>query len=62
MSAPSLTPPEHCHDARVEEAAAWYREHQHDCPRPLVPALRRMFGLTAREAIEALALGGRAAQ
>lgn len=45
-----------CHQSTVaiEQAAAWYRENRATAERPLIPALRRRFGLTAHEAIMAL--------
>lgn len=51
-------------DARssaVQQAAAWLRE-QAPRPSPLVPALRERFGLTAKEAVQAIqaTLQGRA--
>ncbi len=43
-----MSAPEHEHSARIDLAAQWLvetlPEHQ---PRPLVPSLRTMFGLTA---------------
>jgi hypothetical protein len=45
-----------CHEtsAVISEAAAWYRDHRYDCERPVVPALRRRFGLTVTEALAAM--------
>ncbi len=42
-------------------AGRWYAENRRSCPRPIVPALRSMFGLSALEAVEAIrfANGGR---
>jgi len=52
-----LTPPEHSHSAAVEEAARWIlATPQVERPRPLVPIMRRMFGLSAIEAGEVLVL------
>lgn len=57
MSAPELTPPEHEHNAAVEEAARFLRAvPPGERPKPLVPALREMFGLSAIEAVEAIRL------
>ncbi|KQT60376.1 MULTISPECIES: hypothetical protein [unclassified Aureimonas] len=54
MSAP-LTPPEHEHSAKIDEAARYVamtpRLRQ---PRPIVPYLTRTFGLTPVEACAAL--------
>jgi hypothetical protein len=38
----------------VSVAARWYAEHQQDCPRPVVPFIRRTFDLTAKEAVDAI--------
>jgi hypothetical protein len=35
-------------------AGRWYRENRDTCPRPVVPALRSMFGLTALQAVHAI--------
>ncbi|MDN5928722.1 MAG: hypothetical protein L0I29_16765 [Hyphomicrobiales bacterium] len=35
-------------------AGRWYAENRADCPRPIIPALRRMFGLSALEAVQAI--------
>lgn len=35
-------------------AGRWYAENRYTCPRPVVPALRRMFGLSALEAVQAI--------
>ncbi len=45
-----------CHQssASIEQAAAWYRDNRDTAERPLIPALRRRFGLTAHEAVMAL--------
>jgi hypothetical protein len=45
-----------CHQSSeaIGQAAAWYREHRATVERPLVPALRRRFGLTSHEAVMAL--------
>jgi hypothetical protein len=45
-----------CHQSSVaiEQAAAWYRDNREAVERPLIPALRRRFGLSAHEAVMAL--------
>lgn len=45
----------HCHEstAAIDEAAAWLASEDHP-PSPIVPALRRRFGLTAIEACMAI--------
>lgn len=49
-----LTPPEHEHTAAVDEAARWLAHlPQHERPSPVVPELRRRFGLSTLEATEA---------
>jgi hypothetical protein len=54
MAAP-LTHPEHEHSAAICIAAAWLRSvPSNDRPRPLVPALRERFGLSALEAVEVI--------
>jgi hypothetical protein len=35
-------------------AAHWYAENRGNCPRPIVPTLRAMFGLSALEAVQAI--------
>ncbi|MCG7504072.1 hypothetical protein [Mesorhizobium retamae] len=35
-------------------AGLWYAENRDTCPRPVVPTLRRMFGLSALEAVQAI--------
>ncbi|TYR32084.1 hypothetical protein FY036_13445 [Mesorhizobium microcysteis] len=46
----------HCHEssAAISEAARWYAANRDACERPVIPALRRRFGLTAHEAVTAL--------
>jgi hypothetical protein len=45
----------HGHSAAVDQAAEWLAALQdHDRPRPIVPLLRQLFGLTALEAVEAI--------
>jgi hypothetical protein len=64
MSTAPLTPPEHEHTAAIDEAAAWLASEDHP-PSPIVPALRRRFGLSAVDACtaitEAVAIRGRRA-
>jgi len=45
-----------CHQssAAIEIAAAWYRAHGATCEHPVIPALRRRFGLTPLQAIVVL--------
>lgn len=45
-----------CHESSgsIDEAATWFALNRDRCERPVVPALRRRFGLSAQEAIEAL--------
>lgn len=52
----------HEHSAAVEEAAAWYRLNRGTFSRAAVPTLQERFGLSAREACEALALASRTAR
>ncbi len=54
----SLTPPEHEHSEAVILAAQWLAE-QNPPPKPIVPALRERFGLSALEACEAAALSNK---
>lgn len=50
-----------CHQSSeaIGNAAAWYAANRETCERPIVPALRRRFGLTAAEACAALSEAGR---
>lgn len=50
-----LTPPEHQHSEAVVQAAQWLAEQTPEI-KPIVPALRERFGLSALEACEAAAL------
>lgn len=46
---------DHVTSAAIDEAAAWLASrppHQH--PHPIVPALKKLFGLTASEACQAI--------
>ncbi|RUW81489.1 hypothetical protein [Mesorhizobium sp. M2A.F.Ca.ET.067.02.1.1] len=45
-----------CHQssAAIEIAAAWYRAHFATCEHPVIPALRKRFGLTPLQAIAVL--------
>lgn len=52
-----------CHEspARIEEAAGWLVDHREELRRqlrPIIPALRAQFGLTAKEAIDAARAAG----
>lgn len=38
----------------LEEAVAWFVDNHQLCERPFIPALRRRFGLSAREAIHVM--------
>ena len=46
----------HVSNARLDEAADWYRGNRDQCPRPIVAELRRRFGLSTHDAVKALAL------
>jgi len=50
-----MTGADHAHSAAVEQAAAWLAD-QHQPPKPIVPALRQRFNLSALEACEAAAM------
>lgn len=55
MISADLTPPEHEHSAAFDEAVAFLRSvPPGERPRPLVPALKAMFGLSAWECCEAI--------
>lgn len=55
MSALAHTPAEHEHSAAIDQAAVWLRGlSSAEVPRPIVPALRARFGLTAGEACQAI--------
>ncbi|GAB5460884.1 MAG: hypothetical protein HoeaKO_09750 [Hoeflea alexandrii] len=45
-----------CHQSTeaIGNAATWYAANRDTCEQPIVPALRRRFGLTAAEACAAL--------
>lgn len=45
-----------CHvaTARIDEAAEWYAVHRETCERPIVPTLRKRFGLTPLEVVQAI--------
>lgn len=53
-----MTGADHQHSAAVEQAAMWLSE-QNPAPRPIVPALRQRFSLSALEACEAAAMAER---
>ena len=40
--------------APQQAAARWYRHNRQTCPRPIIPALRDKFGLTTKQAVEAI--------
>ena len=45
----------HEHSAAIDEAASWLAQlPAHQRPRPLVPALRARFGLSASQACQAI--------
>ena len=44
----------HQSNTSIDEAARWYRANRETVERPLIPALRRRFGLTAHEAVTAI--------
>ncbi|MCJ8030069.1 hypothetical protein KYK30_32030 [Shinella yambaruensis] len=50
-----LSPPEHEHGEAVTVAAQWLA-NERTPPRPIIPALRQRFGLSALEATEAAAM------
>jgi hypothetical protein len=51
----ALTPPEHEHSHAIDECAAYLAAvPPAERPRPLLPALREMFGLTSVEACQAI--------
>jgi len=47
-----------CDGGSFDEAVAWFSQRELTCPRPIIPTLRRMFGLTAAQACEALRAAG----
>jgi hypothetical protein len=49
----------HASSEAIGEAAAWYAGGPDHCERPVVPALRKRFGLTPHEAVIALREAGR---
>ena len=55
MTAPATGPTGHCHEstASIDEAARWLAG-QPQAPSPVVPTLRRRFGLTPLEACVAI--------
>lgn len=40
--------------AAATRAGLWYAENRENCPKPIIPALRRMFDLSALEAVQAI--------
>ncbi len=54
-AAANLTPPEHEHSAAVDEAARFLASTPPaERPKPLVPGLKAMFGISSIEACEAI--------
>lgn len=53
-----MTGADHEHSDSVVAAAQWLADER-DPPQPIVPELRRRFGLTAMEACEACAMANR---
>lgn len=53
--------PKNSREAVIRQAAEWYAAHRYDAERPLVPNLSRRFGLTTREAVQALSIAARQA-
>ncbi|ESZ76701.1 MULTISPECIES: hypothetical protein [unclassified Mesorhizobium] len=47
---------DHVDAGYLEEAVAWFAEHQTTCERPFVPAIRRRFGLSALDAVSVMRL------
>ncbi|TGP50412.1 hypothetical protein EN873_24915 [bacterium M00.F.Ca.ET.230.01.1.1] len=47
---------DHSAPGHLEPAIAWYRENHLTCERPLIPALRRRFNLSALEACQVMRL------
>ncbi|MCG6115228.1 MAG: hypothetical protein MEQ84_08515 [Mesorhizobium sp.] len=43
----------------VTMAAMWIIGHRHEMPRPIIPHIRRMFGLSPAQACEAIAEANR---
>ena len=50
----------HASSSVIDEAAIWYAANRETCERPIIPALRHRFGLTALQAIAALREAARA--
>lgn len=40
----------------LERAAAWLSEHLDDCPRPIIPYVKQVYGLGNVDAVEAIRL------
>lgn len=49
-----MPPAEREHDEAIAVAAEWLSTSPRDTGRPIIPALRERFGLTAKEAIDVL--------
>lgn len=55
-----MTPPEHEHSAIIDKAAAWLCiTPKHERPRPAIIELRDRFGLSALDAVAAIAEANR---
>jgi hypothetical protein len=46
-------------DEAVFVAADWYEANRQTCPHPVVPFLRKTFGLSAQEAVEVIRLANK---
>ncbi|MHA6642987.1 hypothetical protein ACX3P1_09925 [Mesorhizobium sp. A623] len=44
----------HNADDAATRAGRWYAENRENCPQPIIPTLRRMFDLSALEAVQAI--------
>jgi hypothetical protein len=51
---------ENTQNGAARQAAEWYAANRSRAPRPLVPFLMTRFGLSAADAVRALAMAGRA--
>lgn len=54
-----MTGVDHEHSEAVEQAARWLAEHRSSLQRAVVPTLKKRFGLSVSEAIEAAVLAAR---
>lgn len=48
--------------AAATRAGHWYAENRRICPRPIIATLRRMFGLSALEAVQAIRVANEGAR